>query len=96
MLTVPLLLGLLLSLLPIASAKREYVDYTADGVACRGFVAYDETKCSPATPCPLVLIVPDWNGMNGYEMHRACLLADEGYVAFAADIYGVAPPQASS
>lgn len=30
----------------------------------------------------------DWDGVNQYEKQRAALLADAGYVAFAADIYG--------
>merc|ERR1712194_186437 len=36
-------------------------------------------------------IVPDWDGVSGpdgYEAVRATMLADEGYIALAADIYG--------
>jgi dienelactone hydrolase len=39
-------------------------------------------------PLPAVVIFPDWDGVNQYEKERATLLAAEGYVAFAADIYG--------
>jgi len=48
--------------------------------------------CTKDNSCPAVLIVPDWNGMNGYEMERANMLARLGYVAFAADIYGADTP----
>jgi hypothetical protein len=37
---------------------------------------------------PVVVVLPDWNGMHEYEKQRAQMLADLGYVAFAADIYG--------
>lgn len=30
----------------------------------------------------------DWDGNNQYEQQRATLLAELGYIAFAADIYG--------
>lgn len=37
---------------------------------------------------PAVLIVPEWWGVNDYATSRAAQLADLGYVAFVADIYG--------
>lgn len=37
---------------------------------------------------PAVLIVHDWNGIDGYEIRRAKEIAQLGYVAFAADVYG--------
>jgi len=33
-------------------------------------------------------LILDWDGTNEYEKLRATLLAESGYVAFAADIYG--------
>lgn len=39
-------------------------------------------------PLPAVVILPDWDGVNGYEQERATALAKLGYVAFAADIFG--------
>jgi dienelactone hydrolase len=73
-----------------AAHIKEYVDYSAGGVASRGFISYDDTICTAQSKCPGVLVVQDWNGMNQYEMDRACDLAAHGYVAFAADIYGTA------
>ncbi|KAG7373156.1 dienelactone hydrolase [Nitzschia inconspicua] len=39
-------------------------------------------------PLPAVVVFPDWDGVNEYEQERAYALAQKGYVAFAADIYG--------
>jgi len=39
-----------------------------------------------------VVVIQDWDGMNDYEMERARMLAEMGYVALAADIYGVGTP----
>lgn len=71
------------------------VSYTADGVDSMGYMVYDSTLCTEASKCPAVMIIQDWNGMNEYEKKRAYLLAQEGYVAFAADIYGVDTPKES-
>lgn len=38
---------------------------------------------------PLVVVFHDGDGVNTYEKKRATMLADLGYIAFAADIYGV-------
>lgn len=73
----------------LAAQIRETVTYTAGGVHALGFLAYDNAVCTSSSPCPGVLIVQDWDGMNQYEMDRACSVASMGYVAFAADIYGV-------
>ncbi|MDP6179833.1 MAG: hypothetical protein QGG48_08085, partial [Desulfatiglandales bacterium] len=36
----------------------------------------------------LVLIVHDWDGLTGYEVKRAEMLAKLGYDAFAIDLFG--------
>jgi dienelactone hydrolase len=41
-------------------------------------------------PHPVVVIFPDWDGVNAYEKKRATMLAEMGYVAFAADIVSTA------
>mmetsp|Transcript_23909 Transcript_23909/g.68686 ORF Transcript_23909/g.68686 Transcript_23909/m.68686 type:complete len:372 (-) Transcript_23909:903-2018(-) len=38
---------------------------------------------------PIVVILPDWSGVDEYEQTRAAMLADQGYIAFAASIYDV-------
>jgi dienelactone hydrolase len=64
------------------------VDYEdVDGTQLRGYLALpDEDKW--IRPLPAVVVFPDWDGVNAYEKKRATMLADRGYVAFAADIYG--------
>jgi len=66
----------------------EAVDYTdVDGAELRGYLAIpDESKWS--LPAPAVVLIPDWDGVNTYEQKRATMLAEAGYVALAADIYG--------
>ena len=68
---------------------REYVNYTADGVTCEGFAAYDESVCTSSAQCSAVVILHDEDGLTEYERKRACMLYTLGYVAFAADVYGV-------
>lgn len=63
------------------------VNYTGnDGVELTGHLAMPGPEWS--RPLPAVVIFPDWDGVNIYEMERAYALAQEGYVAFAADVYG--------
>jgi len=68
------------------------VNYTADGVQARGYMVADSTRCNASSPCPAVMVIQDWNGLNDYEKRRAELIAAMGYVAFAADIYGIDTP----
>lgn len=63
------------------------VNYTGvDGAALRGYLAMPADGWQ--RPLPAVIIVPDWDGVNTYEQERATALAELGYVAFAADIFG--------
>src|SRR5207253_10099893 len=50
-----------------------------------GFLAYDDSAKGPR---PGVLVIHDWTGLQDYAKSRATQLAELGYVAFAADIYG--------
>eukprot|EP01062_Namystynia_karyoxenos_P055851 TRINITY_DN46867_c0_g1_i1.p1 TRINITY_DN46867_c0_g1~~TRINITY_DN46867_c0_g1_i1.p1 ORF type:complete len:696 (+),score=242.78 TRINITY_DN46867_c0_g1_i1:89-2089(+) len=69
-----------------------YVDYThwdfQENATLRGAVVYDDHRCTSSSKCPVVVVLPDKDGVDQYEYNRACMLADLGYVAFAADIYG--------
>jgi len=38
---------------------------------------------------PVVVVLPDWDGLNGYEFKRVRMLAEMGYVALGADIYAL-------
>jgi len=65
----------------IVAKAVPYQDGDADLV---GFLTYDSAKSS----APGVLVVPQWMGLTEYEKGRARQLAELGYVAFCADIYG--------
>ena len=65
--------------------KESAVEYTAGGVTCEGWHAYDASKLGKL---PAVLIVHQWTGLTDYEKMRAKMLAELGYNVFALDIYG--------
>lgn len=66
----------------------DFVDYEDDKDALRGFIAYPRRPQTDDAPLPLVIVNPDWDGLDDYEIWRAKLLAQAGYVAFVADIFG--------
>lgn len=61
------------------------VDYEADGVAFRGYLA---KPADAVGPVPGVLVVHDWLGVTDATRMRCDMLARLGYAAFAADVYG--------
>src|SRR5580692_11485819 len=63
----------------------ELVDYKQGDTTLEGFLAYDDSISGKR---PGVLVVHQWFGLTAYEKHRAEMLAQLGYVAFCADIYG--------
>jgi len=67
----------------LAAHAGETVDYTVDGATYEGYLA-EATRDSKG----LVVIIHDWGGLDDYEMTRAEMIADEGYDAFAIDVYG--------
>jgi dienelactone hydrolase len=68
-----------------AAIKTEVVEYKDGDTTLEGLVAYDDAKSGPR---PGVLLVHDWMGLQEYPKRRATMLAELGYVVFAADIYG--------
>lgn len=65
--------------------KGEEVDYSANSVILKGYLAYDE---SVEGERPGVLVVHEWWGHNEYARKRADMLAELGYTALAVDMYG--------
>ncbi|HTV62919.1 MAG TPA: dienelactone hydrolase family protein [Verrucomicrobiae bacterium] len=63
----------------------ETVDYQDGNTTLEGFLAYDDSISGKR---PGVLVVHKWQGITDYEKMRAQQLAQLGYVAFCADIYG--------
>jgi dienelactone hydrolase len=65
--------------------KVETVEYKEGGTTLEGLIAYNPIKSALS---PGIVVVHDWMGMGDYVKKRITQLAELGYVAFAADIYG--------
>lgn len=63
----------------------EDLTYSENGKTFKSFLAFDKSKPGKL---PVVLIIPEWWGMNDYVKSRAKQLADSGYMAIAVDMYG--------
>lgn len=61
------------------------VEYKSRDKIMEGYIAYDDAAGKKR---PAVIIVHEWNGLGDYVKNRAEQIAQLGYVAFAADIYG--------
>ncbi len=68
-----------------AEIKTAVVEYQDGDIVLEGYVAWDSASTSAS---PGVLVVHQWMGLTDYEKGRCRQLAELGYVAFAADIYG--------
>jgi dienelactone hydrolase len=73
----------------VASARSEVrlepVTYKQGDTVLEGYIAYDPAVTGRR---PGVVIVHDWMGVGEYVQMRARQIAELGYVAFVADIYG--------
>jgi dienelactone hydrolase len=89
LLTKLAVLTLVLGIATVTDAKPKVqgktVEYNAQGVVMRGYLAYDENVKGKRAG---VLVVPEWWGLNEYARRRARLLAELGYTALAVDMYG--------
>jgi dienelactone hydrolase len=65
--------------------RGEPVEYVAGGTTMKGYLAYDDGLSGKR---PGILVVHEWWGNNEYTRKRARMLAELGYVALAADMYG--------
>jgi dienelactone hydrolase len=68
-----------------AAIKTETIEYKEGDTALEGVLVYNDAIVSKR---PGILIAHQWKGLTAYERKRAEMLAELGYVAFAADIYG--------
>lgn len=68
-----------------AAIRTKIVEYRHEETILEGYLAYDDEIEERR---PGVLVVHQWKGLSDYEKRRARELAELGYVAFAADIYG--------
>ena len=80
---------LVLGVVAVAAAEPKIVgktvEYSAQGIVMKGYLAYDENMKGGR---PGVLVVHEWWGLNDYARKRARMLAESGYTAFAVDMYG--------
>lgn len=68
-----------------AAMVERTVDYADGETTLKGYLAYDDALDGPR---PGVVVIHEWYGLNDYAKRRANQLAELGYVAFAADMYG--------
>jgi dienelactone hydrolase len=80
-----LLAVLLVPAVARAAIQTKTVEYKDGDATLKGFLAWDD---SVKNARPGILVVPEWWGLNDYVKNRAKQLAELGYVAFVADIYG--------
>jgi len=80
-----LTLALLSTVIARSAVVGKAVDYSANGVTMKGYLAYDDTVTKKV---PGILVVHEWWGTNEYSHRRAEMLAKLGYVALAVDMYG--------
>jgi dienelactone hydrolase len=79
------ILGLVLAGGAQAKLVTKNIEYRQDGTVLKGYLAYDDGIKAPR---PGVLVVHEWWGLNDYAKIRTRQLAEMGYVALAADMYG--------
>jgi dienelactone hydrolase len=82
-------IGLIFAWLVLAQAQSKIVarpvEYSAQGLVLKGYLAYDEAVQGKR---PGLLVVHEWWGHNEYARTRARMLAGMGYTALAVDMYG--------
>jgi dienelactone hydrolase len=77
--------GLLMSSTVLGALKTQTVEYKQGDAVLEGYLSYDDSFQGKR---PGVLVIHEWTGLGDYAKMRADKLAQLGYVAFAADIYG--------
>jgi len=80
----------LLAILALTAAARAQVtttpvEYKQGSVVLEGSLSHDPSMMEKR---PGVLVVPDWMGVSENAKMRAYQLAQLGYIAFVADVYG--------
>lgn len=76
-------LAIAAALMPLSAHAGQTMTYTVGDGEYEGYLA-KATRESKG----LVIVIHDWDGLDAYEETRAEMLADQGYDAFAVDLYG--------
>jgi len=74
--------------LALSEVTTEQVEYSHAGVTMRGLLAYDGSLATMGK-LPGVVVVHEYFGLNENAINSAKRLAALGYVALAADMYGL-------
>ncbi len=61
------------------------IEYQVGDRSHQAYLAYDDEIVEPR---PGVIVVHEWWGLNDYPIKRAHMLAEQGYVALAIDMFG--------
>ncbi|MFT4564176.1 MAG: dienelactone hydrolase [Gammaproteobacteria bacterium] len=64
---------------------EKYVDYTHNGTSLTAYMAFKEDGGKPR---PTVMIAHTWEGRGEFVCDKARILAAQGFVGFAIDLYG--------
>jgi dienelactone hydrolase len=67
----------------------EEVKYKFGDLALKGYLCHDKGVTDKR---PGVIVVHAWRGLDDFAKHKAESLARMGYIAFAADMYGIEKP----
>lgn len=67
------------------SLKEDNLIFTTDTITSNSYVVYDDNKTGTR---PVILVLPEWWGVNDYVKSRARQLAELGYLAMAVDMFG--------
>ena len=70
-----------------ADVQQKIIEYKDGDAVLAGVLVFKAVPQSPAK-VPGVLVVSDWMGVGPFAIERATKLAELGYIAFVADIYG--------
>jgi dienelactone hydrolase len=80
-----LLFALLMAQAVKADVHTETIEYKQGNTVLQGLMVYDDKL---AAKRPGIIVVHDWKGAGPFVRKRAGALAEMGYTAFVADIYG--------
>jgi dienelactone hydrolase len=69
----------------LAEVQTQAIEYMDEDVPLTGHLYWDDAIEGQR---PGILVIHEWWGLNDYAKKRARMLAELGYVAFAADMYG--------
>ncbi|HPE80002.1 MAG TPA: dienelactone hydrolase family protein, partial [Gammaproteobacteria bacterium] len=82
---IPALLLMVCSAAAQAAVQSKAVEYKDGDTPLTGYLYWDDAIDGTR---PGVLVIHEWWGLNDYARKRAHMLAELGFVAIAADMYG--------